>query len=77
MLGCHKDEYEAIMKDVKAAKITAWWDRAVDIIPLNGGKGVAITQILNYYQLTKEEAMAFGDGNNDIEMLEAVAEVLL
>ena len=28
MLGCHKDEYEAIMKDVKAAKITAWWDCA-------------------------------------------------
>ena len=29
-------------------------------------------KILDYYQLTKEEAMAFGDGNNDIEMLEAV-----
>ena len=72
MLGCYKNEYDLIMKDVKDAKITAWWDRAIDIIPLNGGKGVAITKILNYYQLTKEEAMAFGDGNNDIEMLDVV-----
>lgn len=72
MLGCHKDEYDLIMKDVKDAKIAAWWDRAIDIIPLSGGKGVAINKILDYYQLTKEEAMAFGDGNNDIEMLEAV-----
>lgn len=42
VLGCHKNEYDLIMKDVKVAKIPAWWDRAVDIIPLNGGKGVAI-----------------------------------
>lgn len=29
-------------------------------------------KILEYYHLTKEEAIAFGDGNNDIEMLQAV-----
>lgn len=28
--------------------------------------------MLEYYNLEKEEAIAFGDGNNDIEMLEAV-----
>ena len=72
MMGCYESEYPSVMNCVHHAKIAAWWDRAVDIIPLNGGKGVAITKILDYYQLTKEEAMAFGDGNNDIEMLEAV-----
>lgn len=72
MLGCRKDEYEMVMRDVKEAQIAAWWDRAVDIIPLSGGKGVAVSRILEYYHLTKEEAMAFGDGNNDIEMLKAV-----
>ena len=44
MLGCRKGEYDAVMKDVKEAKIAAWWD----------------------------QAMAFGDGNNDIEMLKMV-----
>ncbi len=28
--------------------------------------------MLAYYGLDKSEAIAFGDGNNDIEMLEAV-----
>lgn len=72
MMGCRKKDYVSILKDVKEAQITAWWDRAVDIIPLNCGKGRAVNEILNYYHLTKEEAMAFGDGNNDIEMLKAV-----
>lgn len=44
----------------------------VDIIPANGGKGTAIAKMLDYYQFSKEEAMAFGNGNNDIEMLQAV-----
>ena len=72
MLGCRKNDYKTTMQNVKEAQITAWWDRAVDIIPLNGGKGTAIAKMLEYYQLSKEEAMAFGDGNNDIEMLQAV-----
>ncbi len=38
----------------------------------NGGKGIAIDGMLDFYHLSKEEAMAFGDGNNDIEMLQAV-----
>ena len=72
LLGCRKADYADVMKDVKEARITAWWDRAVDIIPVSGGKGTAITRILAHYHLSKEEAMAFEDGNNDIEMLKAV-----
>ncbi len=72
MVGCCPDEYAPILKDVKAAKIAAWWDRAVDIIPLKGGKGMAVEKVLAHYHLSREEAMAFGDGNNDIEMLKAV-----
>lgn len=72
LLGCRKSEYELILKGAKEAKIAVWWDRAVDIIPSSGGKGVAVSRILEYYHLSREEAMAFGDGNNDIEMLKAV-----
>lgn len=72
MLGCREEEHDQIMKGVDGAQITAWWDRAADIIPAGGGKGTGILKILEYYHLTKEEAIAFGDGNNDIEMLKAV-----
>ena len=44
----------------------------VDVIPENGGKGMGIKTMLDYLGFSKEEAMAFGDGGNDIEMLEFV-----
>lgn len=72
MVGSRKEEYASLMDGVRYAKIATWWDRAVDIIPSSGGKGIAIEKILRYYHLEKDEAMAFGDGNNDIEMLKAV-----
>lgn len=72
MMGCREQDYPAILQGVDGAKIAAWWDRAADIIPANGGKGAGIQAMLNYYGLTKAEALAFGDGNNDIEMLQAV-----
>lgn len=72
MMGCREEEYSQILKDVTGAKITAWWPRAADIIPTNGGKGIGVAKILEYYRLTKDEAIAFGDGSNDIEMLQAV-----
>lgn len=72
MMGCYKEEYDQVLRNVTGAKITAWWDRAVDIIPADGGKGLGVEKILEYYQLSREEAIAFGDGRNDIEMLRAV-----
>lgn len=74
LVSCQKNDYEELMKNVCQAKITSWWDRAVDIIPANGGKGIGIEKMLAYYHLDKSEAIAFGDGNNDIEMLQAVGQ---
>lgn len=72
MMGCYKEEYDQALNQVEGAKITAWWSRAVDIIPAGGGKGTGVERVLDYFHLTKEEAIAFGDGTNDLEMLQAV-----
>ena len=72
LMGARVEEYQEILKGVQGAEITAWWDRAVDIIPVNAGKGAGIEKMLKYYGIDKSQAMAFGDGNNDIEMLKAV-----
>lgn len=72
MLGCIGEERVRLLEGVKNAKLAAWWDRAVDVIPGDSGKGIGVEQLLRYYHLDKSEAMAFGDGNNDIEMLQAV-----
>lgn len=72
MMGCYESEYPSVMNCVHHAKIAAWWDRAVDIIPADGGKGIAIRKVLEHSHFHRSEAIAFGDGNNDIEMLQSV-----
>ena len=72
VLGCRPKDYPALLDGAPGAKIAAWWDRAVDVIPAGGGKGIGIEKMLAYYGLDKAEALAFGDGNNDREMLQAV-----
>ncbi len=72
MLGCRQKDYPALLEGAPGAKIAAWWDRAVDVIPASGGKGIGIKKMLEYYGLDRAEALAFGDGNNDREMLQAV-----
>ena len=72
MSSGRKEEYPALMKDVDGAEIAAWWDRAVDIIPAGGGKGKGVEAVLTYYGLTADQAAAFGDGDNDLPMIEAV-----
>lgn len=72
LMGCRESDYPAILKGVHGAKITSWWDRAVDIIPATGGKGTGIAKVLKYYGFDRSQALAFGDGNNDVEMFQAV-----
>ena len=72
MLSCKPGEYGTILQGTENAKMAAWWDRAVDIVPADSGKGAGIRAVLEAFRLTKEEAIAFGDGDNDLEMLRAV-----
>ena len=68
----HEDEYDQILKNTISLKIVRWWSEACDIIPSASGKANAIHKILEYYGYTVDESMAFGDGGNDKDMLEAV-----
>ena len=38
-------------------------------IPKNGGKVIGIQKVLEHYGIRQEEMIAFGDGENDMEML--------
>lgn len=72
MIDCREEEYDILLKDVRGAKVTAWSDYAVDIIPANGSKAVAVEKTLAYYGIHPSQAIAFGDSGNDIEMLQTV-----
>lgn len=70
--GINQEKEDDIMKLMSHCKQTRWHDLAIDIIPANGGKQNGIKEVLNYYHIQQNETMAFGDGNNDIDMFEYV-----
>ena len=62
----------AISEQLTDCKLTRWSDYGVDIISSSGGKRTGIKEYLRITNIKKEETMAFGDGENDIEMLNYV-----
>lgn len=56
----------------EAYKVVRWHDFSVDLLAKSGSKARGIEDILQTLGLSVENAMAFGDGLNDIEMLSYV-----
>ena len=52
-----------------SCRLVGWYDCAVDVIPKEGGKVDGIQKIMERFGLAREEIMAFGDGENDRDML--------
>ena len=72
LIGCRESEHEALLRETHGVKIAVSWDRAVDVIPASSGKGAAIEKILAFYGLEASQALAFGDSQNDLEMIQSV-----
>lgn len=53
-------------------RMPRWHPAFTDVIPLDSSKAVGIECILRHFGIERQESMAFGDGCNDIEMLEYV-----
>lgn len=49
---------------------TRWHPGFLDALAPGGGKATGVQAVLNHLGLTPEDAMAFGDGGNDISMLQ-------
>lgn len=64
------EETEKIASKIPNCKITRWYDEGIDIISKDGGKANGIQKILEFYGMTREEVIAFGDSDNDMDMLE-------
>lgn len=65
-----REESEEALKIFENLRITRWNKRAVDVIPADSGKTKGIEKFLEKYQITQEETMAFGDAENDMDMLQ-------
>ncbi len=65
-----KEEEAALRELLPDCIITRWNDNAVDIMPTAGGKTTGIEKYLQLTHISREETMAFGDGENDKDMLQ-------
>jgi len=64
-------EEEAEIKDLlEGCYVTRWNKRAIDILPGGGGKALGMGEYLRLNGTDRSEIMAFGDGENDADMLE-------
>lgn len=66
------EQESELLKHMPSCDATRWTHLLCDVIPRGGGKHVGIRQMLNYYGIDRDECMAFGDGENDISMLQYV-----
>ena len=62
-------ELLAHMPGVKPAR---WSPDFTDMLPSDGGKAVGIKKMLEYFGFKREESMAFGDEENDLDMMQYV-----
>lgn len=52
------------------SRLPRWHPAFSDLVPNDSSKAVGMAKILDHYGLKREECIAFGDGGNDIEMLD-------
>lgn len=63
------EELKLLMSMEDISEITCWHNGAYDVVPKGVSKASGIDEILKIYDIDLSETMAFGDGDNDIEML--------
>lgn len=71
VLFLQREEMAAPLSLAPHSRMTQWFDCGCDIISTAGGKKSAMLEVLSRHGFCAEECIAFGDSENDIEMLRA------
>lgn len=67
-----EDEEKVILDKMPNCISARWHPTFCDISPIGGTKQKGIDEFLKYYNIDLSETMAFGDGGNDLQMLQHV-----
>lgn len=72
LLFCEENEEETLRCEKGRSRIVRWHKYTCDVLPGNGHKAVGIKKFLDASGIALENSFGFGDGLNDIEMLQTV-----
>ena len=64
------EQEKKIMTILSNCESTRWNPLFTDVVPAGSSKRVGIDKMLEYFKIPLKECMAFGDGGNDIAMLQ-------
>lgn len=64
-----KDEMAIYGEKFPKFRFVRWHEFGVDVLPKNGSKAETLKIVADKYGFDQADIMAFGDGNNDIEMI--------
>lgn len=69
MIYCNEPEETVYKQEIPELSFVRWHPLSVDIMPFHVSKATGIKAMLEHLGLSPDEAIAFGDGLNDKEML--------
>ena len=69
VIYCTKEIEKPIVENLPGCSITRWSRHGLDIVPEGGDKVAGIRRFIDLMGISRDEIIAFGDGENDIEML--------
>lgn len=72
LLYCSEQEEKEYTHEHKDLKFIRWHPICMDVVPFGGSKAIGINEFIKRAQFQLENVYAFGDGLNDIEMLQTV-----
>ncbi|HEU5140417.1 MAG TPA: Cof-type HAD-IIB family hydrolase, partial [Bacillales bacterium] len=72
LLFCQDRDEALYDANRKGIEFIRWHDFSLDVVPEGGSKAKGIEQLLRHFDIKREDAYAFGDGLNDIQMLHYV-----
>ncbi|CAI9389849.1 MULTISPECIES: Cof-type HAD-IIB family hydrolase [unclassified Bacillus (in: firmicutes)] len=72
LLFCEEKDENLYEETFSTIHFVRWHPLSMDVIPTGGSKAAGIVEILNRLNIDPQEAVAFGDGLNDKEMLSYV-----
>jgi Cof subfamily protein (haloacid dehalogenase superfamily) len=72
LLFCREEEEEQYLQKYPNFKFVRWHPYSTDILPSGGSKAEGIKKLISRLNFSMKDVYAFGDGLNDIEMLQSV-----